>query len=306
MGSSLDLLGSYIIGGIVIILMGAVILNFQEGAQQATLNEISQVTMAEMSQTMEKELVNLGYRVPGNKIVSIDYRSITFLSDYDNDGTVDTISYMMGKGASGPVITRRIATPGQRPMEWTTRGSMVLFSGYDSTGTQTSVASRVRAVEASMLTSNVLFEKISDANAQTSTLLSGDLDGKQLTVSHDRLLTTAVDCEAGAYWHKVIYPRNLGTVAPQIAGATPSSSTGSSTDEGDTDDGGYTYPGDTGDTGDTGDAGDTGGTVDAGDTGGSEDDSDILPTKDPCDPPPGKNDPCCCGSGLKYKQCCGK
>jgi hypothetical protein len=290
MGSSLDIIGSYVIGGIVLVMMTGVIINFQEGAQQTTLNEISQVSMAQMSQTMDKEINNLGYRVPGQKIVSLDFRSISFLSDYDNDGVIDTISYRMGITNNGPSITRRIATPGQRPLSWTTRGSMVLFSGFDSTGAVTTDPARIRGIEASMLTSNVLFENLDRVTGSNSTITALNAQSSQLTVSHEKILATAVDCQAGAYWHKVIYPRNLGTIAPQIAGTLPP--TGNTGGTGSTD------PGDT-------DPGDTGGT-DPGDTDPGDNGVITPPANDPCDPPPDKNDPCCCGSGLKYKQCCGK
>ena len=39
-----------------------------------------------------------------------------------------------------------------------------------------------------------------------------------------------------------------------------------------------------------------------------EDDDALPPPVDPIhsDKKPGRNDPCSCGSGKKYKQCCGK
>jgi hypothetical protein len=58
MGGSLDIIGSYIIGGLVLVLMTGVIINFQEGAQQSTLNEISQVSMAQMTQTMDRSITS--------------------------------------------------------------------------------------------------------------------------------------------------------------------------------------------------------------------------------------------------------
>ena len=310
MGSSLDLLGSYIIGGMVLILMTGVILNFQEDARDTVLQEISQVSMAEMSQTMDKEINNLGYRVPGDrKIVSLDYRSISFLSDYDNDGIVDTISYSMHRTQQGPVITRRIAAADTRPLTWTTRGSMVLFTGYDSTGSRTSDPSLIRAVEASMLTSNVLYQKLGSLTGTTYTSGSLSENGStSLRVSHETLLATAVDCQAGAYWHKTIYPKNLTTRPPQIADTTP---LGSPRNGGTTGGGESGETGSSGDAGDTGDTGsDTGNTEDTGgDTGESGDTGTITPPAsgdDDQDVTPDPNDPCPCGSGKKYKQCCGK
>jgi hypothetical protein len=261
--------------------------------------------MAQMSQTMDKEINNLGYRVPGKqKVMELSYRSITFLSDYDNDGVIDTISYSMSKSRGGPITTRRIATPGERPLTWSSQGSMVLFSGFDSTGTLTTDPTRIRGIEASMLTSNVLYEKLNTLTSTVATSLTSFEDNSgQLTVSHEALLATAVDCQAGAYWHKVMYPKNLGTVAPQIAAIKTEDLGGASTI--------ITNPGtsdpvdpiDPVDPVDPNDPVDPADPVDPGDTGGGT--TITPPPADPCDPPPGNNDPCCCGSGLQYKKCCG-
>lgn len=320
MGSSLDLLGSYIIGGLVLILMTAVILNFQEGTNETLLNEISQVSLAQMSQTMDKEINNLGYRVSGpEKVLSVDYRSIAFLSDIDNNGVVDTISYRMDRTKNGPVVTRRISSPDLGARSWTTRGAMVLFSAFDSTGAQTTDPSLVRAVEASMLTSNVLYERIGSLTAVSGTSTGSEGVGgagtKALQVSHEQLLATAIDVQAGAYWHKTIYPRNLSTVPPQIAGAAPPTGSEGSAGSGSTvgspstvttggteiaESGGMTSGSESGGT----QAG--GSSATAGSSSGNTSGEIDLPGSQTGDETPAPNDPCPCGSGKKYKQCCGK
>lgn len=307
----LDSIGSYIIGGIVLVMMAVIILNLQDGARDAVMNEISQLSLAEMSQTMEREMTNMGYRAgDGQKIVRLSYREITFLSDYDNNGVVDTISYTMNRTRSGPVVTRSIRRPGRAPMNWTTRGSMVVFTGYDQNGSPTTDPALVRAIEASMLTSNVLYEKLSDYESNTagtvsgtsSTGVTGTAASSDVLSNHASLLTAAVDCKAGAYWHKTIYPRNLVLVAPQLAGVVEENAgTGSST--------GTTNPGNT-DPGTT-----TPGTTDPGSTNPGNTDPGSAGTVTPPNsgstnpvivPPSNKNSPCPCGSGLKYRDCHGK
>ncbi|HOJ03416.1 MAG TPA: SEC-C domain-containing protein [Bacteroidota bacterium] len=307
MGGSLDIIGSYIIGGIVLVLMAAVLLNLNDTTNQSVMNEMTQVTMAEMSQTMEKELSNIGYRVPdAQKVLSIDYRSIRFLSDYDNNGVVDTITYRMDRTRSGPRLTRTLSVPGQAARSWTSRGSIALFTAYDANGNPTTTPSAVRAIEASVLTSNVLYDRLGNY-ASTSSSSSQ----QSVTVNQTALLEEAVDCESGAYWHKTLYPKNLATVAPIIAesgtpgsgGGTGGSTGGSSggTTGGGT--GGTTDPGTGGSTG-----GDTGGGTDPG-SGGVTDPGSGTGTVTPPSggtTTPGPNDPCWCGSGKKYKQCHGK
>jgi hypothetical protein len=299
----LDTLGSFIIGGIVLTLMTVVVISLQDTTGDAVMQEMSQLSLAEMSQTMERELTNLGYRVPdAQKIVSISNQAITFLSDYDNNGVIDTITYAMTRTRSGPVVSRRIATPGAAPISWSTRGSMVLFTAYDQSGTATTDPASIRAVEASMLTSNVLYDRLNGGNyyseAQSGT------SGTHTVLNQTELLASAVDCQAGAYWHKTIYPKNLSVEPPQFA----DTETGSGTTQPGAGDPGNTDPG-TGDPGNTdpgtGDPGNTDpGTGDPG-SGGT-----VTPPADDPDPvivpPSNKNNPCPCGSGKRYRDCHGK
>ncbi|MFZ1731893.1 MAG: hypothetical protein WBQ23_13320 [Bacteroidota bacterium] len=222
MGSMLDILGSYIIGGLVLVLMGAVIIGFQDTTRETMVQEISQISLAEMSQSMERELTNMGYRVYGSqKVLSLTNQGITFLSDFDNDGVIDTISYSMVNTRTGPVVTRSISRPGSTPLEWSTRGSMVLFTGFDEKGAVTFDPPKIRAVEASMLTSNLLYERLQETSLLGSSGTSKGTASTQtsLAIDQSQLMTAAVDCEAGAYWHKVIYPRNLSVelTAPTTA-----------------------------------------------------------------------------------------
>ncbi|MFA6234839.1 MAG: hypothetical protein WC824_11775 [Bacteroidota bacterium] len=212
MGGTLDLLGSYIIGGLVLMMMTAVIINLQDSARDTMVQEISQLSLAEMSQTMEREMSNMGHRVYGSeKVLTLTNQTITFLSDFDNNGVIDTISYAMQNTLTGPNVRRSISRPGSSPLVWSTRGSIVLFTGFDANGTVSFDPTKIRAVEASMLTSNLLYEKLQDGSLLGATGTSKTTTTRQtsLAIDQSQLLTAAVDCEAGAYWHKVIYPRNL-------------------------------------------------------------------------------------------------
>ena len=204
MANLLDIAGSYLIGGLVLLMLVGVMLHLQGRAQDTVMAELSQVSMAEMSQTFDRELHNLGYRVEkGRKITGIQFDKLTFLTDYDNNGSIDTLTYSMQRTAQGPQITRTVSTPGKAKRNWTARGSLMLFTGYDSLGAATTDLAAIRGIETTMLTSNVLFSR-------NQALAESFAANKTMVLSQDQLIAEAMDCEAGAYYHKVIYPRNLG------------------------------------------------------------------------------------------------
>jgi hypothetical protein len=182
---------------------------------------------------------------------------------------------------------------------------MVIFTGYDENRNPTTDAARVRAIEASMLTSNVLYDQLADyesnsvGNTSGSSLtgVNGTAQSTDMLSNHASLLTAAVDCKAGAYWHKTIYPKNLSLVAPQLASVTEEQTgTGQSsgTNNPGTTDPGSTNPGST-----------NPGNTDPG-TGGTVTPPDNGSTNPVIVPPSNKNSPCPCGSGLKYRDCHGK
>ncbi len=222
----LDTIGSFLIGSLVLLMMVGVMLNLQSSTSETVMNEISQVTMAEMSQMMDREMNNLGYRVRfGKKLVDLKFDQIVFRSDFDNNGAVDTILYRMEMSADGPAIVRTITQPGKAPVSWRSNGSLVLFTGYDSTGNVTSDPDLMRGIESTMLTSNVLY---SDETAPIEAVVLTGVDKKtqQLVTTQDQLLAESIDCNAGAYYHKIVYPENLSLEfhnfsTKPVAGGTP-------------------------------------------------------------------------------------
>jgi len=231
MASLLDTIGSYFIGGMVLLMLVGVTLYLQGRTSDTVLAEISQVTMAEMSQTFDREINNMGYRVEkGRKITGFRSDSLVFLSDFNNDGSVDTIRYQMHRTASGPRIVRTVSSPGRAPRSWSARGSLILFTAYDSVGTSTTDLAAIRGIETTMLTSNVLFSRESNLDVKTA---SASMMTAQL--SQDQLIAESVDCQTGAYYHKVVYPRNLSYntqnffVRPVAGGGTTTTTTTSRT-----------------------------------------------------------------------------
>ncbi len=217
MGSALDTFGSFIIGGVVLVMLTALVIRMQQSASDTVLNEISQVSLTDMTQTLERELGIIGYRVPSSqKILAMSNTSITFLSDLGNDGVVDTVSYATNTTNLGQEVTRTVARSGARARSWTSKGCLLLFTGYDSARAATLTAANVRSIEASMLSSNLLVrsEDVGASRVLSGTPLTRTI-GSQQVVDHNVIMRSAVNCNTGAYWHKQVFPRNLSVAAVQ-------------------------------------------------------------------------------------------
>jgi hypothetical protein len=189
MGSSLDIIGSYVIGGIVIISLTAVMLNLQGETSDTVMNELAQTTVADIGQQMERDLNRIGYRVSGGqKILRLTSTSIRFLTDLDNDGVVDTVEYFMSKSTQGIQLMRSQGTPGQQSIQWSMGAAVVEFTGTDSLGNTVSDIAAVRAVTMQLATVNPTKE-VKQLNIQKQMQECGS--------------------EVGAYWHKRVLPPNL-------------------------------------------------------------------------------------------------
>jgi len=189
MSSMLDLLGSYVIGAIVLLTLSAVILNFQDETSDTVMNEIAQTTVADLGMQMERDLNRIGYRVSGpTKITRLTSSAISFLTDIDNNGVVDSIEYFMSRTQDGFQLVRRQITPGQQPITWSTGGAIVQFSGSDSTGNSVTNLALVRGVTMQIATINPT-RNVADISIQEQMAECGS--------------------DVGAFWHKRILPPNL-------------------------------------------------------------------------------------------------
>jgi hypothetical protein len=176
MNTLLDLAGSYIIGGLVLLAIVGFMLSFTSRSQENQLNEITQRSVVEIGDIIEHDIKKLGYRVSsGDKILSISQNSIFFLSDIDNNGTTDTISYSVEILKNKSYLKKRIGKPVNS--EWIHPIESFWVSGLDSLG-----------------------KKVNDPDEVESIFL--ELKIKQVSMKNS-------GSEIIAVWNRKIYPKNL-------------------------------------------------------------------------------------------------
>lgn len=96
MGSLLDVLGSFAIGGVVILLIIAFNLKMQEDTRECVSNQNIQGNTASSAEVLNYYFYKIGYKATGEKVLLADSNSIKFVSDLDNDGNIDTTSFYTG------------------------------------------------------------------------------------------------------------------------------------------------------------------------------------------------------------------
>lgn len=100
MSEIIKLIGANVIAGFVILIILSLNVRMSDAANQLyqdTFNQRSAITSA---QILEYDFYKIGYGVTGNKIIQADSSTIRFLSDVDNNGIVDTVTYYTGSKSS--------------------------------------------------------------------------------------------------------------------------------------------------------------------------------------------------------------
>ena len=176
MNEILDTMGSYVIGGIVLLSLVSFILYFNSNSQETKLSQISQVSIIEVGKIIQNDFNKLGYRVTsGSKIQAISSDSISFNGDIDNDGIVDNITY--STYTQNQTLYLKRSTTGSVTGQWSMPVKSFAIQGYDSTGSPTTQISNIKSVSFTLVTSEKTY------------------NGSQTQV--------------GASWVRVFYPKNL-------------------------------------------------------------------------------------------------
>lgn len=178
MGSMLDTLGSIAIGGLVVLILITVTLQFTERTSNTRVSEITNFTINETGQIIERDFSKLGYRTDGNPpIVSFDSTHISFFGDLENDGEPENIIYSLKKSKNETLLIREVLTDeGVKISDWSTPIKELIIICYDKNNKITKEPNLVKSIEFSF------------------TLTSKETDA-----------TTDI----GAYWNKRMFPRNL-------------------------------------------------------------------------------------------------
>lgn len=95
MSDLIELLGSIVIGAYIVLIILALNMRMNTSATefyQDTFNQRSVITAADI---LDYDFYKIGYKASSAKIVQADSSTIKYASDYDNNGTMDTISYYL-------------------------------------------------------------------------------------------------------------------------------------------------------------------------------------------------------------------
>lgn len=178
MGSILDTLGSIALGGLVVLILITVTLQFTERTSNTRVSEITNFTINETGQVIENDFSKLGYRTSGNpKIVSFDSTQITFWCDLENDGEPERINYLLKSSKNESIMIREVLNnKGGQVSYWSTPVKELTIVCYDTNNKVTSDPSNVKSIEFSFTLTN----KETDATT-----------------------------DIGAFWSKRMFPKNL-------------------------------------------------------------------------------------------------
>ncbi|MGD8779943.1 MAG: hypothetical protein PVH88_13395 [Ignavibacteria bacterium] len=180
----IDVLGSAVIGGMVILLTISINLQMNDLSEDIFMDSIVQGNATSSASDFKYDLYKIGYGVTGNKFITADSTNLYYYSDFNNDGTIDSIHFSLGPTDSLSGTTN----PNDRPLYRTLNGSSanksVLlivnkfeFIYYDSVGNTISYDSlayssgrnKIRTIEAKAkfqaeLTNDTLYQS-TDWNA---------------------------------------------------------------------------------------------------------------------------------------------
>jgi hypothetical protein len=95
MSDLIQLLGSIVIAAYVILIILALNLRINESATQYYQDTFNQRSVIGAANILDYDFHKIGYKASSAKIVQADSSSIKYASDYDNTGTMDTISYYL-------------------------------------------------------------------------------------------------------------------------------------------------------------------------------------------------------------------
>ena len=151
MSTIVDLVGSTVAAGILILAVLGLTFNTTSTMVEQNLSTIAQSSALSIVEVFDYDFLKAGYRAPRPAILRADSNAITFLSDFDRNGTVDTVKYTVSSASQVP----QTQNPGDRILyrqvnnNPTTGGSLGVvdfkLTYYDSTGAVTTNAAKVKS-----------------------------------------------------------------------------------------------------------------------------------------------------------------
>lgn len=142
----IDIIGSTAIAAAIIFIVLEFNKNVNDVTAEVLLSNISNTEALTSAEVIEYDLYKIGYGVSANSITKADSNYLTFLSDFDNNGTVDSISYFVGNTGERLNTANPYDKPLYRKINNGGRSLLIsvvscTFSYFDSIGTQLNYAS---------------------------------------------------------------------------------------------------------------------------------------------------------------------
>lgn len=100
MNTHLDIIGSFIIAGALILGFARFNANKQAAQLEATNSVMNQDAMSSFTGVMMSDLRKCGYGCAGEAFLTIQAQRLVFLSDIDNNGSIDTVKYWFATPAT--------------------------------------------------------------------------------------------------------------------------------------------------------------------------------------------------------------
>lgn len=95
---NIGLVSSFITGGILLISILALHLNLFQNSNQTTMDVMSMDNLKAVVEVVDHDFTKIGYGVSANVFTSADSNQVTYQSDIDDDGTINTVSWRFNPG----------------------------------------------------------------------------------------------------------------------------------------------------------------------------------------------------------------
>lgn len=140
-----DLIGSFILGGIALLILVTLSLQLTSKSQSTVLSEIAQTEVAEFGKVIEHDINKLGYKVGGsNKILTANSTAFSFLGDKNNDGSIDNVSYYTQNSGGRMRIYRHTSLDQGAPAGFEVTSFTIQY--FDSLGNATSNIADIKSM----------------------------------------------------------------------------------------------------------------------------------------------------------------
>lgn len=154
--SNINLSGSFIIGGILLLALLAIQFRIQDINRSQIINEFTEASMGGMANILDYDFNKIGYRVSSNpKILTINSSSVSFLADLNNDGSVDSVKYFIRVASGKQYLVRRTTASVERESQIAINN--FLIQGYDSLNNASFAVSGIKSIDVQVVIDNNSF-----------------------------------------------------------------------------------------------------------------------------------------------------